>query len=102
MQRDMTFHTTKTNTFEERERSLKKANIFRERKKITFECTNNADGDRTACELKGSRVPVCACVFTLLLSSIKTIQFFGRNGLFVSKSVCYAVNPKNNVTKLQI
>lgn len=80
MQRDMTFHTTKTNTFEERERSLKKANIFRERKKITFECTNNADGDRTACELKGSRGPKCAHVFTLFLSS--------RNGLFASKSVC--------------
>lgn len=42
---------------------MKKANIFfRERKKITFECTNNANGDRTACVVKGSRVHVCSVV----------------------------------------
>lgn len=39
--------------------------FFRERKKITFECTNNANGDRIACGVKGSRERVSFAVWLM-------------------------------------
>lgn len=52
---NMTFQTAKTSTVEQRNH-WRKQTFFRERKKITSECTNNANGDKTACIIKGSRV----------------------------------------------
>lgn len=52
------------NKYSRTERSLKKANIFRERKKITFECTNNANGDITACGGKGEQGTCVLCGLT--------------------------------------
>lgn len=65
---NMTFQTAKTSTVEQRDHRRK---TFSERKKITFECDNKANGDRTACRAKGSRVHVCLWFHGWLLKAQK-------------------------------
>lgn len=64
---NITFQAAKTSTVEQRDHWIKQTFFLereRERKKVTFECTNNANGDKTACRVKGSRAQESAVLTT--------------------------------------
>lgn len=101
VQRDMTFHTTKTNTFKESE-IIEESKHFQREEENNIWMHQQCWWRQNSLWVKGEQGPYVRMCFYPTFIKHKNKKCLGRNGLFASKSVCYVVNPKNYVKKMQI